>query len=150
MDLQQLIDREEIRALMAQYNIAGDRGDVARLAATFAEDGVIEFSGAMTQGRAAIAARLSAPSGKSTGLTVVRHHLTTSEVEVAGDTARARTYFVVLTNVGPDHHGVYLDRLARTAEGWRFVHRTVRIDWQAESSQFQPLHVRGRAPGEAN
>jgi hypothetical protein len=154
MDLQQFADREEIRDLMARYNIAGDRGQVDVLAATFAEEGVIEFGGAAMQGPAAIAARLGGRSdpagggGKSSALTVIRHHLTTSEVVVDGDSARARTYFHVLTDIGPDHHGVYVDRLVRTAAGWRFAHRQVRIDWQADDSLFQPLHVRGRAPAE--
>ncbi|MCK9541410.1 MAG: nuclear transport factor 2 family protein [Novosphingobium sp.] len=152
MDLQELADREEIRALMAQYNIFGDRGKVDVLAGTFAEDGVIEFGGAKTQGRAAIAARLGGGDdkdgngGKGGGLTVSRHHLSTSLVTIDGDTASARTYFMVHTDIGPDHHGVYVDRLVRTHEGWRFAHREVRIDWQAENTLFQPLHVRGRPP----
>jgi hypothetical protein len=147
MDMQELLDREEIRALLAQYNVSGDRGRVDLLAATFAEDGVIEFSGERTQGPAAIAARLSTPGGKNPALSLVRHNLTTSQVTVDGDTAQGRTYFLVCTNSGADHQGVYIDRLKRTAQGWRFAHREVRIDWQAETSLFQPLHVRGQAPG---
>nr|WP_281061210.1 nuclear transport factor 2 family protein [Sphingobium sp. Sx8-8] len=145
-------DREAIRQLLAAYNINGDRGRVDLLADTFAEDGVIEFSGERTQGRAAIAARLGGGSrggegGKSSRLTVTRHHLATSLVEIDGDSADARTYFMVHTDIGPDHHGVYVDRLIRTPQGWRFAHRQVRIDWQAEGSLFGPLHVRGQRPG---
>ena len=150
MDMQELLDREAIRALMAQYNISGDRGRLDRLAATFADDGVIEFGGERTQGPAAIAARLGTPGGgKNPALSLVRHNLTTSEVTIDGDTAEGRTYFFVCTNSGPDHQGVYVDRLKRTAEGWRFAHREVRIDWQAETTLFQPLNVRGRAPAPA-
>jgi hypothetical protein len=30
----------------------------------------------------------------------------------------------------------------RTAEGWRFAHRRVRIDWQAEGSLFDRMTTR--------
>ena len=147
----EIADREAIRQLLAAYNVAGDRGRVDLLAATFADDGALAFSGEESHGRAAIAARLGKgaaqrEAGERAGPAVVRHHLTTSAVEIDGDKAQARTYFIVHTEIGPDHHGVYVDRLVRTAEGWRFVHREVRIDWQSPQTLFPPLHVRGRTP----
>jgi hypothetical protein len=152
MDIQELIDREEIRHLMSRYNIGGDRFDLDELASTFAEDGILEFGEGPSQGRAAIRERLGGGgksddgSAKSSKLSVLRHHLGTSLLTVNGDTANARTYFIVHTNNGPDHHGVYVDRFVRTGEGWRIAHRVVRIDWQSENSLMQPLYVRGRAP----
>lgn len=139
-------DREAIRHLMAVYNINGDRGRVDALGGAFAEDGVIEFSGEATQGRAAIVARLSAGGTRNPALTLSRHHLTTSLIELDGDRATARSYFQVLTNAGLDHHGHYADTLIRTADGWRIAHRSVRIDYQAPDSLYAPLHVRGKAP----
>lgn len=147
MDPKEIADREAIRVLMATYNIHGDRGDVETLAATFAEDGVIAFSGEETKGREAIKARLGGGSGsRKPGFSVSRHHLSTSLIEINGDTAKGRTYFVVNTDIGPDHHGVYVDRFVRTQGGWRIARREVRIDWQADNSLFAPLHVRGKAP----
>ena len=147
MDRNEVADREAIRVLLATYNINGDRGDVATLANTFAEDGVIEFGGEKTVGRAAIQARLGGGgSTRKPGFTVSRHHLSTSLVEIDGDRASGRTYFMVNTDIGPDHHGVYVDRFVRTGDGWRIAHRQVRIDWQAENSLFAPLHVRGKPP----
>lgn len=139
-------DREAIRHLMAVYNINGDRGRIAALGEVFAEDGVIEFSGEATQGRAAIVARLSTGGVRNPALDLSRHHLTTSLIELDGDTATARSYFQVLTNQGLDHHGHYADRLVRTPQGWRVAHRSVRIDYQSPQSLYAPLHVRGRAP----
>lgn len=139
-------DREAIRHLMAVYNINGDRGRVAALGEAFAEDGVIEFSGETTQGRAAIVARLSQGATRNPALELSRHHLTSSLIELEGDTATARSYFQVLTNQGLDHHGHYADRLVRTAEGWRIAHRSVRIDYQSPDTLYAPLHVRGRVP----
>jgi hypothetical protein len=137
-------DRDAIRQLMIRYNMAGDRGKVAELAQVFAEDGVIRFNDEATQGRQAIARRLGGGVA-SPGLVVTRHHLTTSLIEVDGDAATGRTYFQVLTNIGPDHHGVYVDRFARIDDTWLIVYREVRIDWQVENSVFPPLHVRGIA-----
>lgn len=139
-------DREEIRHLLTIYNINGDRGRVAALGEAFAEDGVIAFSGQATQGRAAIVARLSQGGTRNSALTVSRHHITTSLIELDGDAASGRTYFQVLTNLGLDHHGHYVDSFVRTAEGWRIAHRDVRIDYQSPTSLYTPLHVRGRAP----
>lgn len=139
-------DREAIRHLMAVYNINGDRGRVTALGEAFAEDGVIEFSGETTEGRAAIVARLSQAGTRNPALELSRHHLTSSLIELDGDTATARSYFQVLTNQGLDHHGHYADRLVRTAEGWRIAHRSVRIDYQSPDTLYAPLHVRGRVP----
>jgi hypothetical protein len=144
-------DREAIRHLMAVYNINGDRGRVGALADAFAEDGVIEFSGVTTRGRAAIIERLSGGGGtkRDPALEVSRHHITTSLIEVEGDVAQARTYFQVLTNEGLDHHGHYVDRLVRTDGRWQIAHRQVRIDYQKADSLYPPFHVRGRAPASA-
>ncbi len=139
-------DREAIRQLMAIYNINGDRGRIDALAAVFADDGVIEFSGEASKGRAAIVARLSGGGTRNPALELSRHHLTTSLIELDGDGATARSYFQVLTNQGLDHHGHYADRLVRTPDGWRIAHRSVRIDYQSPDSLYAPLHVRGRAP----
>jgi hypothetical protein len=141
-------DREAIRHLMAVYNINGDRGRVTALAGVFAEDGAIEFSGMTTRGRAAIVERLSGGGGakRNPALELSRHHITTSLIELDGDTAQARTYFQVLSNEGLDHHGHYVDRLRRTEAGWLIDHREVRIDFQKADSLYPPLHVRGRPP----
>lgn len=138
-------DREAIRYLMATYNINGDRGRVEALGATFLDDATIEFSGEATTGRAAIVARLSNGGARNPALTVSRHHITTSLIEVDGDTATARTYFQVLTDVGLDHHGHYLDSLTRRGGTWFFAHRNVRIDYQAPTSLYGPFQLRRRA-----
>ncbi len=139
-------DREAIRHLMSIYNINGDRGRVDALGAAFIEEGIIEFSGEASKGRAAIVARLSGGGARNPALLVSRHHLTTSLIELDGDKATARSYFQVLTNQGLDHHGHYSDTLVRTPDGWRIAHRSVRIDYQSPDSLYAPLHVRSHAP----
>jgi len=137
-------DLEAIARLVTRYNINGDRGRIEALSACFLEDGVLDASGGTMAGRAAIVAGLSTPRG-SPDLKVVRHHLATHFAEIGddGETATGRTYFSVLTNVGLDHHGVYVDRYRKVAGVWYIAHREVRIDWQAPDSLFRPLRVRG-------
>ncbi|HEX2813947.1 MAG TPA: nuclear transport factor 2 family protein [Sphingopyxis sp.] len=134
-------DRDAIRDLLARYTYNGDRGRVADLAACFTADGVLEFTGNAPIGPAAIAAALSSGT-RDPRLTFVRHHITNPLIAVDGDRATARSYFTVHSDFGPDHSGTYDDRLLRTAEGWRFVHRRVRIDWQAETSLFRKMMTR--------
>lgn len=134
-------DRDAIRQLLATYTYNGDRGRVAELAACFAADGTIEYPGATATGPEAIAQSLS--SGEpNPARTFVRHHVTNPLIEVDGDTATARSYFAVYSNNGPDHAGTYNDMLVRTAQGWRFAFRQVRIDWQASTSLFRPMPTR--------
>lgn len=135
-------DRDAIRDLLARYTYNGDRGRVAELAACFADDGTIEFPGNSATGPAAIAAALSGGGVRNPALTFVRHHITNPLIEVHGDTATARNYFAVHTDIGPDHSGTYSDTLLRTPDGWRFAHRLVRIDWQSPQSLFRPMVTR--------
>jgi hypothetical protein len=136
-----------IGATMAAYNVAGDRMRLEDLAATFLEDGVLVTPTATYAGRAGIVAGLSGrgrPATPSEGPrpTVVRHNLTTSHVTLTGpETAQGRTYFIVFTDIGPDHMGHYVDRLRKVDGAWLFEHRDVRVDWIAEASLFPHLRA---------
>lgn len=136
-------DRDAIRDLLARYTYNGDRGRLDAMTACFADDGVLEYLDKAPKRPAAIEAALSSGT-RDARLTFVRHHITNPliTVEGDGDGATARSYFTVHSNFGPDHSGTYDDRLVRTAGGWRFAHRRVRIDWQAEGSLFERMTSR--------
>ena len=134
-------DRDAIRDLLTRYTYNGDRGRVTELAACFAKDGVLEYFGDRHIGPAAIVARLTSGE-RDPRRTFVRHHLANPLIEVDGDRATARSYFAVTSNAGPDHSGTYDDKLVRTTQGWRFAHRRVRIDWQAETSLWPAMPSR--------
>jgi len=136
-----LSDEEAIRQLLARYTYNGDRGRLAELAACFAADGILEYPGAQATGPAGIARQLGNGVPNPTR-TFVRHHITPPLIEVDGAAATARSYFLVVSNAGPDHSGTYDDRLVRTADGWRFAHRRVRIDWQAAASLWPRMASR--------
>lgn len=138
MDAEELLVREEIRDLLARYTYEGDRGRLSALAACFAEDGVLEFPDNRGTGPSGVFKALTAGVANS-AITFVRHHVTIPLIAVAGNTATVRSYFAVTSNNGPDHSGTYSDHVVKTADGWRFAHRLVRVDWQSASSLFRPM-----------
>jgi hypothetical protein len=148
---EQAVAMEAIRYTQAVYNTEGDRGRVDALLDTFTPCGLLEFHGVAHEGREAIRTALSpavqakkaevdsAPSnGAGHGRVFLRHNLTTSRVEFDGaDAADAWTYFMVMTPIGLDHTGVYVDRFVRHGERWLLSRRRVRIDWaDTNSAQF--------------
>ena len=136
-------DRDAIRHLLARYTYNGDRGRIEELAACFCEDGILEYPGNCATGPRAVAAVLSQDRNEGgPAPTFVRHHITNPLIETDGDIATARSYFTVVSDSGPDHSGTYNDRLVRTANGWLFSHRLVRIDWQSSSSLFRRMTTR--------
>ena len=147
MTVQELLDREEIRHLLSRYNILGDRGRVSEMIDVFAVDASFQALEKSAVGHAEITALLNA-NPTSPRHSVTRHHLGTQLIELEGDRAAARSYFMVHTNIGPDHHGVYVDRLARIEGRWRITHRDVRVDWQSPASVYEPMPVHPRQPGQ--
>lgn len=149
MTIDELIARESIRQTMANYTMAGDRLRADDFMAVFTDDAVLESEGVQDsdvfryEGRQAlrewIARWRSGASGTSARrATFVRHHLSTSQVEFsAPDTAKARTYWVAYTDIGPDHCGYYIDVFRKTGERWLIAHRKVRLDWRSPESLFK-------------
>jgi hypothetical protein len=149
MTVEELLARESIRQTMAAYTVAGDRLRVDEFAAVFTEDAVLESEGVAAQdlfrnvGRAAIREWLAGWATRAASTpsvqrpTFVRHHLSTCHIELTGtDTARARTYWVAYTDVGPDHGGFYLDTYRKLDDRWLIAHRKVRMDWRVSASLF--------------
>lgn len=152
MTLDDLIARESIRETIASYTIAGDSRDAKAFAALFTDHAVLEFvgyppvPGFRNEGREEIRKRISSwsstpgedPSMRNTSF--IRHNLTTSRIELTGpDRARAKTYFVVFTDIGPDHSGTYSDELVRQGDRWLFTHRRIALDWRSPESLFPAL-----------
>jgi hypothetical protein len=150
--------REAIRELLARCAQAGDSLRAEEYAGCFAEDGVLQTGmagggeGLDLRSRAAILAwqtGLREP-GKGIGasaavpLRFARHNLTTCKIELAGpDSASARTYWFVITNAGPDHAGVYRDRLVREGGRWLIAERRVKTEWAAAGSLMVPQGTPG-------
>lgn len=148
MTLDELLAREAIRATMARCTQAGDSLRAEEYAACFTEDGILQTvgpegaAGLDLHGRAAILAwqggwRDQPAADQPRSARFARHNLTTCKIELTGpDTARARTYWMVMTDVGPDHCGVYQDTFRRVGEDWLIAHRKVKTEWNAPDSHF--------------
>ncbi len=68
---------------------------------------------------------------------LLRHHVSSVRIELEGsDSARAASYFFAITELGPDHWGLYLDRFARVGDAWLIAHRRVRVDGAATGSRL--------------
>jgi len=139
MELWELTAREEIRESLARYAHYADTGRFVELVGLFTAEGVLEIDGRPPlQGRAAIEAFLTATKTNiAANLTqpLIRHHVSSLRIDVHGpDTASAASYFLALTERGPDHWGRYRDRLVRVREQWLVQHRRVRRDGYAPNS----------------
>ena len=135
-----------IRDTLARYNIAGDRLRVDDFIACFTPDGMLETGAYTLSGREEIHAWMTGmrPAG---GLSAkpsriprfVRHHLATCQIDLTGPhTATARTYWMVLTDIGPDHAGLYVDNFRCENGNWLIAHRKARTEWFASESYFAP------------
>ncbi len=145
MEIWELMAREQIRELVASYAHLADGGRFDELVALFAEDGVLRAGDAPeAHGRDAIRRFLTgtgADLASTTRVPLIRHHVSNLRIELDGpERARGASYFLVVTERGPDHWGRYRDEYVRLGERWLFRYRRARIDgfapgsWTAERS----------------
>lgn len=139
MEAWELEARERIRETIARYAHCVDGGRFDDLVELFAPEGVLEVEGESAhRGRDAIRAFVTGTGrdlAAGTGAPRIRHHVSNVLIELAGpDRARARCYFLAVTDRGVDHWGRYRDDLVRAGDVWRFAHRQVRTDGAAAGS----------------
>jgi uncharacterized protein (TIGR02246 family) len=128
LDIQFLSDYVEIRRLNALYNRLADNGDGEAYAQLFTEDAEFHIAGNQTYyGRQEIASAAAA--------TKVTVHITTEpEIEIDGDSATQRVRMIALYRAEDRSRndfvasGWYVDKLKRTADGWRYHRRRAELD----------------------
>ncbi|MEH3107023.1 MAG: nuclear transport factor 2 family protein [Sphingomonas fennica] len=133
-------DRARIEDLMARYLFALDWQDVDAYAATFAEDGVLDWAMGIVTGRAAIAREAAAMAAAVAARAALdaplrparrRHFVTNLALAIDGDRATARAYWCELNNDVRDRwpyvagYGHYEDDLVRDGDGWLFARRRI-------------------------
>jgi ketosteroid isomerase-like protein len=132
VEQQELMAREAIRDLVARYNANGDSGRFAQVMELFAPDAVMVVDGTTFTGQHEILTMFTGvrDGARTDGAPVVIRHLTaTHQIDlIDGSTATGRCYFQVLTAIGLDHWGRYVDRYRVVDGRWRFAHRTVTVD----------------------
>jgi hypothetical protein len=142
MEIEELLAREEIRQLIAVYATAGDGGRREQFSSVFTEDAVLSAPGLHYEGRDNIVQGLFAGSRSSSSKRAlpkfVRHNITTSNITFTGSgCASGRSYFVVVTDVGLDHSGVYTDEFRKVDGAWKIASREVRIDYCSPHTRFE-------------
>jgi uncharacterized protein (TIGR02246 family) len=128
--LHRLLDEADVRALIVAMARTTDEGKVEDYAKLLCEDATWQLPGspAVAGVKEIIEAALARRAAGITGPDAhTRHVVSTTEVAVEGDTARARTYwqYFATTDTAPRlaAFGNYADTFRRTAAGWRFAAR---------------------------
>ena len=141
MEPWELRAREEIRDVVARYNANGDTGRFPQVLELFAPDAVMETGeGRQYVGHAQIieiftGARDAAAYGEHD--VYLRHMTATHQIDVIDEsTAKGRCYYQVLTAIGLDHWGRYIDEYKSVAGRWRFARRRVTLDGKSPNSLF--------------
>lgn len=129
--LRDLEAKDDIRRLLVDYGEYLDAQDYPRYAALFAKDGVWTGGFGTAKGPAAIQTMLEKNMGKPAPGFINKtkfHLMTTMVIDVSGDTARARSRYMVMI-AGADgrpvtsHAGRYLDELVRENGAWKIRSR---------------------------
>ena len=141
MEFWQVIARESIRDLVARYNANGDTGRFAQVRELFSTDATMDIgNGHLYQGIDEVMTIFTGTkesTGASTALTHVRHSTTTHQIDFSDAThASGRLYFFVVTDIGLDHWGRYVDSYAVVDSDWKFTSRKVSVDGWASNSLF--------------
>ncbi len=133
-------DRAEVEDLHARYLFALDWQDADAYAATFTEDGVLDWASGVVTGRAAIRALvhdMKAAVDKQAAAAAPlrparrRHFVTNTVLSVQGDHARSVAYWFEYYDDNPDRHatspnyGHYEDELRRVDGRWLFSRRKI-------------------------
>lgn len=147
--LRQLLDRQEIMAVMAAYARCADLNQPEQQAGVFVEDCRVSYHPAdWIVGRDALVQALrTALAGYST----TSHHVSNIEIDFEGADAATAQSAVIAWHRRHDGsewtlYGRYVDRWTRTEHGWRLAERELRAAGAVgrDDSRLPPL---GRASG---
>jgi hypothetical protein len=141
MELWELEARDAARDLIARYNANGDSGRYDQVVELFAPDAVMQIGDGKEYVGLAEIRTIFTSTGSSIAFgshpIYLRHMTATHQIDVIDENlAKGRCYYLVLTAIGLDHWGRYVDEY-RPVEGvWKFSRRTVTIDGRSEASLF--------------
>jgi ketosteroid isomerase-like protein len=147
--LRQLLDRQEIMAAMAAYARCADLNEPEQQAAVFMEDCLVRYHPAEPiVGRAALVQALRQALGRYTRTS---HHLGNIEIDFEGADSAAAQSTVIAWHRRTDGsqwtlYGRYVDRWARTGQGWKLAERELRAAG-ADGRDDSELSSLGRASG---
>ena len=141
MNIEELLAREGVRYTVSRYNSAIDRAAYEELADVFMLDGSMTFGGhASLVGHDQIISTMRQGAQRRGALepgNFQRHILGNSIINVVdGQTARSVHYIVIVTELGVDHSGVYVDEFVKSGERWLIRQRKANLEWVRPDSRF--------------
>jgi hypothetical protein len=141
MEIWEVIAREEIRDLVTRYNSNSDTGRFPQLLELFDDTSVMTIDGGMPySGTSEIINIFTNAKGRLDSVDVpkyIRHYVATHQIDIESETAaRGRCYFAVLTHIGLDHWGRYIDTYKKVNGKWLFDARKVFVDGTSAGSTF--------------
>lgn len=133
MDPWELEAREQIRDLVARYNVNGDSGRLEAVLELFAPDALVAVGDRRYRGieqiRSLFETAVAETRDSAATRSFVRHFTASHQVDLFDpQRATGRCYFLVLTQDGLDHWGRYLDEYGRQGDRWRFRSRAIHVD----------------------
>ena len=141
MEIWEVIAREEIRDLVTRYNSNSDTGRFPQLMELFDDSSVMTLDGVnVYNGRSEIINIFNNAKGRLNSADVpkyIRHFVATHQIDLESETAaRGRCYFAVITHIGLDHWGRYVDTYKKVDGKWLFDTRKVFVDGTDPRSTF--------------
>lgn len=126
--VQQLLDAEEIRNLIASYGPLADAGDAAGVAALWTEDGIYDVGGfGVARGRSEIAGLIESDTHRALMAAGCAHVLSPHHIEITGTRAVATGYSTVYRRTAdgfePWRVAANSWELLRTQSGWQVTLR---------------------------
>lgn len=134
MSIQEISDRMEVQQLLVRYCHAVDQRDWDAYRSVYTEDAVIDD---VTAGPGnSVEQMVEFLSNALERVVLIQHAISTSLIEIDGNTATARTicHCPVVLDRGNGQHQMffqglwYVDELIRTSEGWR-IHKRAERDY---------------------
>lgn len=130
--LQDMLDKHRLNELVLTYCRAVDRRDFALVRSLYHED-AIDDHGAMFSGP--IDAFIAWLPDAMAQFEATQHSISNALFEIAGDRANGEAYVIAYHRTHPPapHEvvigGRYLDRYERRHGTWKFIHRSLALDW---------------------
>lgn len=131
--LRRLLDTQEIQQVLMKYSIAIDSRHLNLFHQVFSPDAMIDLAGT---GQFSVEQYIGLSGQVLEQLEVTQHFLSPAVIDVQGNTARSRCYFMAQHGRNSEAPapflmigGTYDDELARLENGWRITRRVGTATW---------------------
>ena len=144
MTLDELLIRGAIEYTISRYISAIDRGAYDEMTEVFTPDAVVTYGLSPIVGADAIVAKLTAGAearGSFLPQNFQRHILGKAIINIIdSEHAKVVHYIIVISELGPDHSGAYVDDFVKSGDRWLIARRTANLEWARPDSRFASAH----------